>query len=232
MTTTGKAPGTGPHGQAGFDGGTADLGPQARERLSALLDGELDEADTREACRGWQRDAGCRQDWHAWHVIGDVLRSDDLAVGAADDAAFLTRLRTSLDREPVVLAPVALPTRAATRRRSRWLMPGAAAAGFVLVAGTFVALQGGAPDGAAGLRAAGSAGPATVTPTTTATPGPVLASTAPTPSRSAEPATTGRLVRDARLDRYLSAHKQFAGSTMPGWSSGNLRNATVQVEGR
>ena len=37
----------------------------------------------------------------------------------------------------------------------------------------------------------------------------------------------GKLIRDARLDRYLAAHKQFAGSSALGVPSGYLRNATA-----
>jgi sigma-E factor negative regulatory protein RseA len=37
----------------------------------------------------------------------------------------------------------------------------------------------------------------------------------------------GKLIRDARLDRYLAAHKQFAGSSALGVPSGFLRNATA-----
>jgi sigma-E factor negative regulatory protein RseA len=37
----------------------------------------------------------------------------------------------------------------------------------------------------------------------------------------------GSLIRDARLDRYLAAHKQFAGSSALGVPSGYLRNATA-----
>ena len=37
----------------------------------------------------------------------------------------------------------------------------------------------------------------------------------------------GKQIRDARLDRYLAAHKQFAGSSALGVPSGFLRNATA-----
>ena len=43
--------------------------------------------------------------WHAYHLIGDVLRSDDLASAPGRDAAFLQRLSARLDDEPAVLAP-------------------------------------------------------------------------------------------------------------------------------
>jgi sigma-E factor negative regulatory protein RseA len=40
------------------------------------------------------------------------------------------------------------------------------------------------------------------------------------------------MLRDARLDLYMSAHKQFAGSTALGVPSGFLRNAAAEVPAR
>jgi len=42
----------------------------------------------------------------------------------------------------------------------------------------------------------------------------------------------GKLIRDARLDGYLAAHKQFAGSSALGVPSGFLRNATTAPSDR
>jgi sigma-E factor negative regulatory protein RseA len=42
--------------------------------------------------------------------------------------------------------------------------------------------------------------------------------------------TNGRLVRDARLDRYLFAHQQFAGSSALGVPSAFLRSATATTD--
>ena len=47
---------------------------------------------------------------------------------------------------------------------------------------------------------------------------------------SAEPAqlvTDGKLIRDARLDRYLAAHQRFAGTSALGVPSAFLRSATA-----
>jgi sigma-E factor negative regulatory protein RseA len=41
-----------------------------------------------------------------------------------------------------------------------------------------------------------------------------------------------KLLRDARLDRYLAAHQQFAGSTALGVPSGFLRNAAAEAPNR
>src|SRR4051812_30230061 len=77
----------------------------ALENLSALSDGEADAPAIARACAAWRDDAGLRSAWHAWHLIGDVLRSDDLACRPGRDAAFVAALRRRLAAEPVVLAP-------------------------------------------------------------------------------------------------------------------------------
>jgi sigma-E factor negative regulatory protein RseA len=40
------------------------------------------------------------------------------------------------------------------------------------------------------------------------------------------------VIRDARLDRYLAAHKQFSGSSALGLPSAFLRSATVESDAR
>jgi sigma-E factor negative regulatory protein RseA len=42
----------------------------------------------------------------------------------------------------------------------------------------------------------------------------------------------GKLIRDARLERYFAAHKQFGGSSALGVPSGFLRAATTQTPDR
>lgn len=197
------------------------------EHLSALVDGELDAAAAATACTRWRDDPLARRNWHAYQWIGDVMRSEDLAVPPARDEAFLQRLRGRLDAEPVVLAPQPLPapaTRAGTsRRRWGWAAPSAVAAGFVAVAGTVFVMR--APVSPEGTGLAQS-GPAQTIPVSMAAPGPARTVT-PTPD-----VATATLIRDAQLDRYLAAHKQFVGSSALGAPSGYLRAATVDGTNR
>ena len=44
--------------------------------------------------------------------------------------------------------------------------------------------------------------------------------------------TDGRVMRDARLDRYLAAHQQFAGASALGVPSAFLRSATTDASKR
>ncbi len=192
------------------------------EALSALVDGELMPDDVRRACAAWRSDAGARQNWHAYQLIGDVLRSDDLASAPARDEAFLQRLRGRLADEPVVLAPQAVPAASGVavssgRRLRRWHAGAAVAAGFVAVAGVLVATR--APEPAPAM----AGGPPAVVPVSV------------NPDAGVEPVafvTDGKVIRDARLDRYLAAHKNFAGTSALGVPSAFLRSATTDASKR
>lgn len=200
------------------------------ERLSALVDGELADDDVKHACIDWRADAKVRQSWHAYQLIGDVLRSEDLASAPGRDEAFLRSLRSRLADEPVVLAPrpaKALPM--ATGRSLRFWRAGAAvAAGFVAVGGVLVALQMPARDAQPqpGLAQA-PAVPATVVPVSATAP---VAATESAVEQAAL-VTDGQLIRDARLDRYLAAHQRFAGTSALGVPSAFLRSATATADG-
>ena len=206
----------------------------ARERLSALTDGELDGSAVAQACAHWRESADSRSSWHAYHLIGDVLRSDDLANDPARDAGFLDALRARLANEPVVLAPApqqseSVGSRAVGEgRRWSWMASTAVAAGFVAVAGVLTLTRPGAlPDR---TDAATMAQAAMTTASMVAAPARISAAAA-----APEPQTfvaSGELIRDVRLDRYLAAHKQFAGSSALGLPSAYLRNATAEVSGR
>ena len=140
--------------------------------LSMLMDGELGPADAARACTQWSREVDSRANWHTYHLIGDVLRSEDLATNPQHDATFLAALRQRLAQEPVVLEPSAtLPALAPAHvaKRRSWTTP---------------------------------------------------------------IAMSGRLIRDARLDEYLAAHKKFGGSSAPGGPSGFLRNAAADGTAR
>ena len=62
---------------------------------------------------------------------------------------------------------------------------------------------------------------------------PRIADAAPevNPARPTAVVSAG-IVRDSRLDAYLAAHKQFAGSSALGVPSVFLRSATVETNGR
>lgn len=213
----------------------SDTQTMLAEDLSALVDGELHEAAVADACGRWRNDATSRATWHAYQLIGDVLRSEDLASDAKRDSAFLTALRDRLASEPVVLAPqpmvqaavAASAGRFARRGRWSWAAPTAVAAGFVAVAGVLVVTRGPASLPVGAQPEARLAG----VPLTAG----FVAASAVQPAQWAEsqaPVANRQVIRDAGLDRYLDAHKHFAGSAALGVPSGLLRSATVDASGR
>lgn len=196
---------------------------ERRQAMSALVDGVLGDDETSRLCRDWRDDAELRVTWHAYHLIGDVLRSDDLAHAGAHDEAFLQAVRRRLADEPVVMAPAATvaaaPAPAPARRRG-WLAPVAVAAGFVAVAGVLVVTQLAAPGGGSApmMAAAPSGAPAAVTRVSTGAPA------------AAPVAADEVLIRDARLDRYLEAHRQYGPSVgmVPGGVVRSMATAAPQ----
>lgn len=202
------------------DEDSADL-PQ--QLLSALLDGDLQGSDAHaalRACALWRDDARARQSWHAWNLIGDVMRSEELARAPARDVAFLARLRERLADEPVVLAPapaVAAAAAVAVRGwRAAWLLPTAVAAGFVMVAGVLVVARTVPPQATPVLAASPAAGLS-------------LASVPGEAPYSASASASGAfgLIRDARLDNYLRAHQAARGSPAAAVPGGGMRNVEV-----
>lgn len=210
-----------------------DRSKDRAEWLSALADGELAPDEVPAACADWREDPQARSRWHAYQLIGDVLRSDDLASTARHDADFLLALRRRLESEPVVLAPAALigaepvpavaapVVAAAGARRRRWLIPSAVAATFaaVVVGGVMVPSMS-PPAGDASL-VAGSA-PRAI---------PVVADPNAVPDMPVITAN-GRLIRDARLDRYLAAHQQWSGGAVIGGHAAYLRHVATDAATR
>jgi sigma-E factor negative regulatory protein RseA len=202
-----------------------DLSPDLqRAALSALMDG--DNSATDEACRAWRGDASARADWHAYHLIGDLMRSDEHRADEAGDARFLTAVRTRLAAEPVVLAPTPAAKTPLPRARNarRWLAPTAVAAGFVAVAGALMVTRVATPE---------SATTPVVAEATTPLRGPVATSVAspagPVPQVAVEAAA---MIRSAELDRYLAAHRQYANGATQVVPGGAVRNAAATAPGR
>jgi len=165
-------------------GGRAD---DRAQRLSCLLDGELDEHECRALIAGLRDDKEAGHKWALFNCVGDAMRSADVASWHSDQ--FVARVSAALEREPTVLAPAALPPRSAARR---WLLPGAGAvaAAAVLIAIGLPSRQAVSPETMAART------PATPTPTVAAVQGPVL------------------IDRSPQLERYLAAHRELAEPTL------------------
>lgn len=197
--------------------------------MSEMADGEADAAGLGRGCTLWADDAVARERWHAYHLIGDVLRSQELAYRPQHDQDFLRRLSVRLRGESAVLAPAPLrPGPVAGRRR--WARPAALAAGLMALA-TAVGLWSASDEGASvpKLALAPVAAPAPLLAAPAAAT-PAAPAVAAAPVAEAVPAG-GRVVRDAQLDRYLRAHRDYAAAlpgSLPGGSGRGI--AAVSYE--
>lgn len=195
--------------------------------VSRLVDGECDADLARDICASWRDDPGLQRDWHRYQLIGDVMRSDDLATPPARDRAFLDALRVRLADEPPIVAPapviVPAPAAPVARGRHGWLAPAAIAAGFVAVAGVLVVSRMSEPtaEPRAGLLA-GQGVPA----------GLQRAGNGPSPGGSSPGSFDAQLIRDAQIDAYLRAHREARGSSAAAVPGGVMRSVDTIVPQR
>ena len=198
-----------------------------RESICALADGQLAGEAFAAAVQLAHSDADARKTWQSYHLVGDVLRSQDLARCTLGDS-FVSKLQTRLQKEAALSTSVkppkvvqryvaAVPGKpvAANDAAFRWKM----VAGFAsLVA---VGAVGWGLLGSVGAGNSSSPSLALVPPTN-----------APANLGSAESAAPMVMIRDPNLDALLAAHKQFGnGSALQG-STGFLRNATFEGSAR
>lgn len=204
------------------------------EQVSALMDGCLSGAEFDAAMQS-VGSGELRDSWHLYHVIGDVLRSSELAA-CRHDVRFVANLSERLKLEsarPERVEPVAvaIPIEegghaarpAANDGVFRWKLV-AGLASFAAVA-------------AIGWGTMGSLGPQPVGPQ-------IAQNTVPAASSRADartlvalpPGAEGEapqiMLRDPRLDELLAAHLQASGASALGDASGFLRNATFEGSGR
>lgn len=182
-----------------------------RERLSAFSDGELADQHVDLAFASL-RSAEGRAEWDLYHQIGDVLRSDDMALALSP--GFSARMAARLDAEPTIVAPASLQpasgsSAAPVRRVKRWAMPGMAAAAAMAAVAFVTTPQ---------LMVAMKGSPAPVAPYAVAAPDSLAAATAADSSVHAAQGVVvaavpeGVVLRDPRIDEYLIAHQRFSPS--------------------
>ncbi|HEY0886298.1 MAG TPA: sigma-E factor negative regulatory protein [Ramlibacter sp.] len=187
---------------------------QTQELISALADGQLHGDAFARGVELAASDPAAREAWQAYHLIGDVLRSGELAV-ASSPSAFLERLQRRLQDEPP-LVPRAAPEVAAAPRREEAANDGSfrwkVLAGFASVAAVGAmawSLVGGLPAKPASAELAKA--PA----------GTVLTA-----------GERGVMIRNPQLDELLAAHRQLGGASALQMSTGFVRNATFEASGR
>jgi sigma-E factor negative regulatory protein RseA len=180
-----------------------------QELISALADGQLQGEAFARGVQAAAADAGGREAWCAYHVVGEVLRSGRAHAGIPPEV-FLARLQRRLQAEqpllqPVASQPVVRPVRASANDMAWKLAAGVASFAAVAAVGWNLWGAGAAANSQPQLAAAAASAPVV----------------------EASAATT----RDARLDMLLAAHRQFGGATALG-TSGFLRNATFEGPSR
>jgi sigma-E factor negative regulatory protein RseA len=161
-----------------------------REKLSALIDAELDELDERRVLNALRDDAELRRTWERYHVIRSAVTRQ---LGAVLAPGFAERVSARLEAEG----------QEATRQVRLWPLAGGFAAAALVAAAAFLGVQmlrtpAGPP---ASLAVAPPAEPAASVNVTAA--GPELASVAaaetPTPIDAS----------GSRLNAYLFGHNEF-----------------------
>jgi len=165
------------------------------EHLSSLIDGELDAEEAAAVLDALCRDPELQRRWSELQLVGDALRSVEVA--ACHEDGFCERVRNALATEPTVLAP-RRPARPAWRRYS---LPGLAVAASV-AAVAFVAvplLRAPAPDVMAQKQI-----PATA---------PAAVSTAVLASSQPEARAAAAIANARALDPYFAAHRELTGGS-------------------
>ena len=195
---------------------------QTSELMSALADGQLDGEDFAAALHASRHDDAAMACWDTYHLIGDALRAPSRGDGVLGaDSAFLSRLNQRLAQEAAVDAPlrpippvIHEPASGLPRHRDQASNDGNFR--WKLVAG-FASL---AAVSAIAWNASSLLPPAAA---------PQLAQVS-TPSQQVVVASPqGPMVRDARLEELLAAHKQLGGTSALQEPSGFLRNATFET---
>ncbi len=191
------------------------------ETASALADGHLRGDAFAAGVDAVATDPAGREAWHRYHLIGDVLRSGELARGTPP-VDFMSRLQVRLRLEHGV-SPVdghgaglastgepfvgTLGGSAANDSVFRWkLLAGVATLAAVAVVAWSVA---GVSDTRPGASQMAAAQP-----------------------EAAASSQSQVMIRDPRLDELLAAHRQLGGATALQAPAGFLRNATFEGPAR
>lgn len=200
------------------------------ELISALVDGELTGDEFESSIALVTRSRGGLSTWHAYHMVGEVLRGQN-ALTPVSPEAFVARFRNQLEQENVhrtsALAQPVMVSRGDQSSQQdgandaiwRWkLLAGAASLAAVATIGWHVA---GAQPGAGAEVTMGVV--------------PQVAAAIPISGgdgRAAVQEAQAVMLRDARLDELMAAHKQFGGTSALQKPAGFLRNATFDGPAR
>ena len=71
-----------------------------KDKISALMDGELDSIDVADTISQIKESEELRNEWSTYHLIGDVLRQPVMS-----SPVITVNIRNEVDIEPIVLTP-------------------------------------------------------------------------------------------------------------------------------
>ncbi len=108
-----------------------------KQRISALMDGELERSEAASPLESLREEGDARQTWRSYHLIGDTMRDTRML-----SPGFAARVAAELEKEPTVMAPVR------ARQWPRWQMLSAAAsvAAVAMVGWLAFGIQEGGPQ--------------------------------------------------------------------------------------
>jgi len=226
----------------------ADQSVKTAEQVSALVDGQLHGDQFAQVLADLKTSSVARAQWDVYHVLGDVLRSNQLSA-RTHDADFVERLRQRLRENPMELVPVnAVPIRAGEQthlksesaNNSSWRRLAGFAAVVLIGVMAWQGLQwANLSDSAAAPQLAQqnltppnqAASAVTVIPPDARVAGQALIQ-ADSSSATALAPDAQLMIRDPQLDALLAAHRQFGGTSALQMPAGFLRNATFSEGGR
>jgi sigma-E factor negative regulatory protein RseA len=185
-----------------------------QEKISIALDGELSESEFQDLLLALESEQG-QADWDLYHQIGDVLRSDELAIQLSP--GFSSKLAQKLAMEPHYLLPVRHERKEPHHWRQRMWSGMAVAAGLLVVVN--IAHTPNELSGGNGLVQSGANAITNVSTNVNArtSDGPAIAPVAANNGVAAkQPRVVSRqgveVLRDPEIEQYLSAHQRFSPS--------------------
>jgi len=164
------------------------------DKISALMDGELDARQSDQQYTRLKQDPDARTCWNTYHLIGDALRGDSIV-----STNVSTKLGARLEQELTVLAPQRAQLKP-VKRTTAYALSAAASLSAVALVG-WMAVNGPlAPPPQVSVSSAPAAPVTPSAPVATVTPA------------SVQPQLTS-VPRDGKMNEYLMAHQEFSPST-------------------
>lgn len=210
--------------------------------VSALVDGEIGAGQLAEMLAAEDGREELLGSWHAYQVIGDVLRGHGAVPAAQSPSVFLAGVRERLQSEAVPagqpvhdghrahapVLPVPLVRGAAANDAVfRWKLVAGFASLAAVMAVSWTVLSG-APS-----AVGGPSGPQlAAVPAAPEAAAPIVANATPPSSAVVVNTGQGPLIRDARLEELLAEHRQNGGMSALQMPTGFIRNATYDAAGR